>query len=115
MIRPTTRDEALRWLNDRVGKSVTLALSTDRGGWSIRPFAFIGVLKPLRAHGEDLPGAYTVGDDAGLNLSEVREDAFSIWEGGQHEELRIHIGEHAGLGIHTRRDSPATPSAWRID
>jgi hypothetical protein len=115
MIKPTTRDEALRWLNDRVGRSVTLALSVDRGGWSIRPFAFIGVLKHLRAHGEDLAGAYTVGDDAGLNLSEVREDAFSIWEGGHHEELRIHIGEHAGLGIYTRRDSAATPTAWRID
>jgi hypothetical protein len=104
MIRQTTRDEALGWLNDRIGKSVTLALSVDRGGWSIRPFAFIGVLKHLGEPGDGLAGAYTVGDDAGLNLSEIREDAFSIWEGAQHEELRIGVGEHAGIGIYARRD-----------
>jgi hypothetical protein len=103
MIRQTTRDEALRWLNDRVG-NVTVTLSIDRGGWSIRPLASIGVLKHLGVHGGELAGTYTVGDEAGLNLSEVREDAFSIWEGAQHEELRIGVGEHAGIGIYVRRD-----------
>jgi hypothetical protein len=57
-----TRDEALMWLNDRIGNRVTMMLSVDRGRWSIHPLEVIGELKHhgpglTPEHGDELAGS----------------------------------------------------------
>jgi hypothetical protein len=32
-------------------------------------------------------------------MSEIPEDAFSLWQGPRGEELRASVGEHVGIGI----------------
>lgn len=98
------------WLNDRVEqeKTVRLVLSVDRGGWSASPFELTGQLKHVgpgltAEHGDELVGTYTVGEEGGLDLTEMPDEAFSLRAGArQTEELRIDVGEHAGIGVTDR-------------
>jgi hypothetical protein len=108
MIQEIDRDQALMWLNDRIGKVVSVALSVDRGGWSIHPIEVSGALKHVEPgltaeHGDELAGMYTVGDEGGLDLSELPDDAFSLREAPRAlDELQVLVGEHAGIGITSR-------------
>jgi hypothetical protein len=112
LITQMNRNDALMWLNDRQGKNVKVVLSVDRGGWSIYPIELEGALKHTSTpgltaeHGEELAGTYKVGYDGGLDLTELPDDAFSLRQtGSRYEELRVSVGEHAGIGITAPVDS----------
>ena len=105
MVEQMERDKALMWLNDHVGKTVRVALSVDHDGWSAGLIDLTGLLKHVgpgltAEHGDELVGTYTVGDEGGLDLTELPDDEFSLLSGPRRrEELRIDVGENAGIGI----------------
>jgi hypothetical protein len=99
-ITKMTRDGALHWLNVRVGKEASVVLSMNRGGWSIQPVVVRGLLRRAAEHGDELHETYEVGDDGVLNLSEMPDDAFWLFQARRAEQqLRVHVDEHAGIGI----------------
>jgi len=84
----TTRDGALLWLNDRLGKSVHVSAVIDKGDYSVQLLAAAGELRHWRADSrtaaawtghprEDIIGLYEVGDSISLNLSDVGRKAVS--------------------------------------
>jgi hypothetical protein len=71
-------------------------------GWSVYPINFNGVLKHaargLGGHVDELAGLYSVGDRAGLDLTESPDDAFAVQEGPL-ESLRVGLDENTEIFV----------------
>jgi hypothetical protein len=108
MVKQITRNDALMWLNDRVGTNATVTLSVDRGGWNALLIEMNGELKHAgpgmtAEHGDELTGLYEIRDGRGLDLSEMPDDAFSIRETRRGlEELQVLLADHVGIGVTAR-------------
>jgi hypothetical protein len=76
-----TADDALFWLNDRVGKTLTVRVWFDRGDRSVSPFSAQGTLRHWHElsegvegqRREEIRGLYSVGDEnAAIDVTELR-------------------------------------------
>jgi len=97
-----TTDEALLWLNERVGKSVHVSVQLELGDYLRTLFAAEGELRhwSARASGgalsvprDDLAGLYDVGG-ASLDLSDLPE-AFLLPDGGE-GRVAIRVDDELG-------------------
>lgn len=102
-----TRDDALLWLTDRCGRSVSVEVRFDIGDYSTAVVTAEGTLRhwsddalrrSLRALSvprDDLVGWFTVGDDgASLNITQLSDRPFEITPVGK---LRIELAEGVWL------------------
>ena len=104
-----TRDEALLWLNDRIGKSVYVGVELDRGDVGTAPvFEGEGILEhssvPVdrRTHAvqrDDLTAWYRVGGTR-VNLTELEQAE------GDQDELVILLADGVRLRISEQTELP---------
>ena len=103
-----TRDEALRWLNDRIGKSVYVGVEVDRGDDAAAVFEGEGVLEhssvPVdrRTHAvqrDDPTAWYRVGGTR-VNLTELEHVK------GDKDELVILLADGVRLRISEQTELP---------
>jgi len=98
-----TRDEALLWLNDRLGEPVRVAVEIARGDWNSEVVAGEGNLahwsenhrNSLRPLSPDLAGWYVVGDTH-FDLTHLDRSAIRLH--GE-DETSIELGEDVSLRI----------------
>lgn len=110
----STRDDALLWLNDRLGKSVHVDVIHEKGDLPVAVLSVRGTLRYWREREgaqrqagearEDLIGLYAVGD-AHLDLSDLEH--LSFVERPEVETLRVELGEDAFLEIVEMEDFDA--------
>ncbi len=96
-----TRDEALLWLNDRIGKSVYVGVELDRGGVGAAVFEGEGILehssvpvdrRTQAVQRDDLTAWYRVGGTR-INLTELEQVK------GDEDELVILLADGVRLRI----------------
>ncbi len=98
-----TRDEALLWLNDRLGEPVRVAVQIAHGDWKSELVAGEGNLahwsenhrNSLRPLSDELAGWYVVGDTH-FNLTRLCRSAIRL---RGEDEIWIDLGEHVSLRI----------------
>jgi hypothetical protein len=100
------RDDALLWLNDRDGETVTLSVTMDLGNYSRNVLTVHGRLLHWHQDREgsawrgqpdqDIAGWYLVGETATLNLTEMKD---GIRYGVDESELVFSLGHDAEMRI----------------
>jgi hypothetical protein len=99
-----SRDEALLWLNDRLGKRVAIWIGINRGHLELDVFEVAGELRHWTegqaagraANRDSVAGLYEVGDDASLDLSDVRPLEVSM---PLHDHLTVRLDENTTLNV----------------
>jgi hypothetical protein len=110
---PMTREDALLWLNDRLGEKVVVRVNTDEG---LTLLWTLGELRHWRADAdsegympqqprEDTVGVYTVGD-ACLDLTDVAYRAISVPNiGSPWETLTVELAESVTVEIIDQKEA----------
>jgi hypothetical protein len=107
-----TRDEALLWLNDRLGKGVWVEVALIRSDHQVLVLGSRGTLSHWSEHSgrrglsvesrDELTGHYDVGAEAHLDLSELSDaDAVRTLD----DELVIRLGDDVFLHIIEQTDA----------
>jgi hypothetical protein len=99
-------DEALLWLNDRLGKSVTVLIALHTGDTDVSVLEAAGELRhwtegraAVRAASrDDVAGMYDVGGDATLDLTHVRPLHIATWP-DEDDHLVVRIDESTTLQV----------------
>lgn len=108
-----SREEALLWLNDRLGKSVHASLEVEKGDVSVSLLAVQGELRHWRddypGHAwdthprEEITGLYSVGGENGsIDLTDVARRSF--WMRPDGESLDVELAEDVWLEIVEQRE-----------
>jgi hypothetical protein len=103
------RDELLLWLNDRLGREIEVEIRVERGDLSVTLLQAMGELRHwseaqvpavfgalMLGPREDLLGWYTIGEGAGLdvtNIGDVRVDELASGE------LAVELREPEGVRL----------------
>lgn len=110
-----TIDDALLWLNDRLGKNVTVWVAAERGDIDRPVVSTQGELRhwcqrdgvPRTTGCDEMRGLYLVGGRAALDLSEVRVLEVST-DPDVPRHLIVRLDENATLNVIEQEGSPTS-------